>query len=631
MIASEEIQKKKKLLLPRKSLPLKIQQEMKVKQIIYTPAGECVLDFGQNISGILSFRCKEKSGKTIHLYFGEILQDGNFYNENLRTAKQEFTYISDGKERTVRQHFTFYGFRYVKVKGISDVAFADFTVKVLYSDMEVTGHVCTSNIKVNRLFQNAMWGQKGNFIDTPTDCPQRDERMGWTGDAQMFCATASYNMYTPAFFDKYLFDMLKEQRQIQGAVPFVVPDILGRIQTLKKAGILNEEQNNAVGMEPVFGSSAWGDAAVIIPWNMYLFYGDKALLKKQFDNMRLWIDYIQSVDETDESGGRLWKRGFHFGDWLALDSKEENSVFGGTDPYFIASAYYKLSSELTAKAAGILGYSKIEEKYSRLSEEVKRGIWLEYFCESEHWENLTQTACVLALYFDLVPNKNRGKIIHVLKDKLDERGGHLSTGFVGTPYLCPALCEGGLSEYAYTLLLNEDYPGWLYEVNMGATTIWERWNSVLPNGKISDTGMNSLNHYAYGSIVEWMYKYMCGIVPVPEHTGFRHTLIRPFVDRRLRFAQAEYLSVYGKIFSRWEQTARGWELTLQIPMDTSAELVLAGELSRCRVSKVEKMAEKSNGHISNECIFAEQKKTSQPKYILTPGRYRISLEYENEQ
>ena len=645
ILADDETQKLSSKLVPRCSLPLIIHEELKPKDIINTPAGEVVLDFGQNITGLFYFTCNEPKGTHIKLQMGEILQNGNFYNENLRTAKEEFVYISNGNICKVRPHFTFYGFRYMKVEGIKNIEMADITATVLYSNMKETGHIETSNPKVNRLFLNALWGQKGNFLDVPTDCPQRDERMGWTGDAQVFSATASFNMYTPAFYRKYLHDMCYEQKSLKGAVPHVVPDILDQInvvlrdtQRAKELGIQTSKENNGSGVahvdkgedvnseelsksdisgrteevEMAAGSCAWGDAATIIPWTIYNFFGDRALLEVQYQNMKLWVDYIRRIDETKCGNGYLWTHGFHYGDWLALDNFHKDTCIGATDVYYVASCFYLYSAELTAKAAAILNKNDDFNHYTDLANRVRKALCQEYFTETGRLALDTQTALVLALKFNVVPDKFKKKTIATLKRKLDEENIHHTTGFVGTPYLCPVLSDNGLAEYAYTLLLNEDYPSWLYEVNMGATTIWERWNSVLPDGSISDTGMNSLNHYAYGSIVEWMYRYMCGINPSEENAGFEEFIIKPFIDNRFDYANAEYYSVYGLIKSGWQKVKNGWKFNVTIPFDTKALFIiedrLTGEVS------VEAKGE-------NEII--EKRLGEIREAVLYPGSYEI--------
>jgi alpha-L-rhamnosidase len=395
-------------LTERLSPPLIITERLNAVELILTPAGEKVIDFGQVMTGWVEFTVDLPKGEKVILQYGELLQEGNFYNENLRTAKQEYTYISDGSPAIVRPHFTFYGFRYVKVMGLEKVDLDDFTACVIHSNLERTGHIKTSNPKVNRLFENALWSQRGNFVDAPTDCPQRDERMGWTGDAQVFAATASFNMYTPAFYHKYLYDMLLEQKNLSGSVPYVVPDVLSVIYRK-----LNQKDENP------HGSSAWGDAATVIPWTVYLFYGDKEMLEKHFPNMTGWVDFIKSQDDEYCGGSRLWEYGFHFADWLALDNPDKKSSFGGTSSYYVASAYYYYSSSLTAKAAKVLGKTEEEEYYQNLAMEVKQAIQKKYFPDGELTED-TQTAMVLALYMGFVPEDSKGRLVQRLKKKLED-------------------------------------------------------------------------------------------------------------------------------------------------------------------------------------------------------------------
>jgi len=537
----------------RLSLPVVIKEKLKPIEVISTPAGETVLDLGQNMVGWVQFKTNAPKGTEIILQYGEILQDGNFYRENLRTAKAEHKYIADGKEAIVRPHFTFYGFRYVKVTGWNgNLNPDDFIGCVLYSDMDLTGHVETSNPLINRLFLNALWGQKGNFLDVPTDCPQRDERMGWTGDAQVFSGTACFNMDTYAFFNKYGYDLWKEQEEHAGMVPMFVPDITG------------------------FGvsSSAWGEAATVIPWNVYLHYGDKAILKQQFNSMKAWVDYIK--EDVDASGGkRLWTTGFHLGDWLGLDG--EDSVFptGGTEISFISSAYYCYSAEIVSKTAKVLGMSEISREYEELSNEVRTAIRNEYFTKNGRLALSTQTALIVALFMDLAPDEFRERTAKDLRKQLQKDKNHLTTGFVGTPYLCRVLSESGNNDLAYSLLLNKDYPSWLYAVTMGATTIWERWNSVLPDGKISGTDMNSLNHYSYGSIVEWMFRNMAGINPVEDKPGFRHVKLAPQPDYRLKYVKASLNSAVGLYESQWSINEDGTlNYKFIIPFNATATLIL---------------------------------------------------------
>ena len=521
--------------------------------VLAPKAGETVLDMGQEITGFVTFRAAAERGHTYTLRYGEILQDGCFYTDNLRTAKQTFTYICDGQEAWARPHFTFFGFRYIKLEGFGEeIDLHDFVGCVLYSDMEQTAFIRTASDKVNRLCENALWGQRGNFVDVPTDCPQRDERMGWTGDAQVFCATACYQMSSAAFYAKFMRDMAFEQRERGGGVPHVVPSF---------------------GMQ---GSPAcaWADAGSIIPWTVYQFFGDTALLREQYDNMKLWVEWIHRVDhETGDH--RLWTSGFHFADWLALDAAFPASCTGGTDPDFIASAFYLYSTRLTRKAAAILGYAPDAARYAALEQEILAAIRQTYRAPKGGLTVNTQTAHILSLFLGLMPESDT-PILKAALDRLFENArNELRTGFVGTAYLCSVLTQAGFNHLAYTLFLNENYPGWLYEVNMGATTVWERWNSVMPDGHMSSTGMNSLNHYAYGAVMEWVCRDAAGLAPVEDAPGFRKALMHPHPDTRLGEIDFSYESAMGRYRTHWktvDETTFDWEL--EVPFGAQAEAVL---------------------------------------------------------
>jgi alpha-L-rhamnosidase len=549
----------KNLLEARRSLPVCINEEIKPVEVIHTPAGETVLDMGQNMTGWVRFKTHAPEGSRIRLQFGEILQDGNFFRDNLRTAKAEYVYIADGADIVVEPYFTFYGFRYVKISGwIGDLNIDDFTGCVVYSQMDTIGEIETSNEKVNQLFKNVMWGQKGNFLDIPTDSPQRDERLGWTGDIQVFSGTACFNMDSAAFLSKFAYDLRKEQSKLDGVVPHNVP-------------MVNQSKSS---------STAWGDVATILPWNVYEFYGDSDILEQQFESMRAWVDYIKGVD--DASGGkRLWTEGVHFGDWLSLDTPLYTDVRkGGTPHDFIASAFYCYSAGLVAKVANLLGKAEQANAYRQLSEEVKMALQDEYFTADGRLEIPTQTAYLLALFMDLVSDEHRERVENDLTERLKRDNIHLRTGFVGAPYLCRVLSNIGANDMAYQLLLNEDHPSWLYAVNLGATTIWERWSLLYPDGSINSKDMrsHSFNHYAYGSIVEWMYRDMCGLNPSSgkdDVIGFRHARIAPKPDRSLQWAKARYRSAAGYYESGWHIDDEG-RLTIEIaiPFNASARIVL---------------------------------------------------------
>lgn len=536
----------------RRSPPIIVQEVTEPVQLIHTPAGETVLDFGQNMAGWVRFTCREPAGSEIKLQYGEILQKGNFYRDNLRLAKAEYIYTSDGCERTLRPHFTYYGFRYVKLTGFTgEINPADFTAEAVYSELESTGDINTSNDLINRLIKNSIWSQKSNFFDAPTDCPQRDERLGWTGDAQVFAGTAAFQMDVMAFFSKFGYDMAKEQAKADGCVPFVVPSFH------KKGG----------------GSCAWADAATIIPWTMYMHYGDKSILEQQYGSMKSWADYIRRQDEASGSAN-LWRTGFHFGDWLALDADDPRSPIGGTEVHFIASCYYFYSTLLVSKAARVLGRDSDAQDYEAQAEKIREAICREYFTPTGRLALNNQTAYVLALVLNICPLKDRERTAADLVTRLKKDKEYLKTGFVGTPFICRVLSDTGYHELAYKLLLNEECPGWLYPVRIGATTIWERWNSVMPDGSMNPEGMNSLNHYSYGSIVEWIYRTMAGINPVEEAPGFKKALIKPQPDYRMTKFACTFKSAAGTYISNWEITGGKLKFQFTIPFNAQAQVIL---------------------------------------------------------
>lgn len=570
------------LLTERLSTPVLIQEELKPVELIQTPLGEIVLDLGQNHTGIFKLKVNEKKGTVIKLQFGEILQGGNFYRENLRTAKAQYTYISNGDPVEISPKFTFYGYRYVKVEGIEFLEKNDFTSYVLHSQLPKIGFIETGNTKVNKLIENVEWGLKSNFIDVPTDCPQRDERMGWTGDAQVFSQTALYLRNCYSFYEKYLYDLSKEQLSAFGRVPNYVPSF---------------------GDEGT--SSVWGDAACIIPWNVYLFSGDKEILKSQYPSMLAWVDYIRKIYNDHNE----WDSVYHFGDWLALDTHAngKNEVRGATPIDFITRVYYYNSVRITAKTAQLLSKNKDAKRLKELEDELLHHIQNEYFTNNGRSVVQTQTGLLMSLNFDLIENKE--KIISRLKEKFEETDHKLETGFVGTSMLCTVLSQFGMEDLAYELLFNEEFPGWLYAVNLGATTIWERWNSVQEDGTISDSGMNSLNHYSYGSIVEWIFKYCMGISPLENHPGFTKVRIAPQLNWKMRKLDATYNSVAGAYHVRWELiNGEHVELKVTVPFNCEAILDLPnfaeGEYLKCDNTSIKEIKE--------------------GQYILEPGKYMLS-------
>ncbi len=546
----------------RLSLPITVNQTFRPAAVLKTPAGETVIDLGQNIVGWLRMKVNAPKGAKISLWHGETLQNDCFYNDNLRSAKAEYHYISNGEAAVVEPWFTFYGFRYVKIEGWpGEINLDDFTACGVYSRLEETGSVETSNPLVNRLILNALWSQRDNFLDVPTDCPQRDEREGWTGDAQVFSGTALFNMDCTAFYLKYTYDMYMEQLKNRGCVPHVVPDV--------------NTNHDGGAAEMQTGACAWSDAATVIPWNTYVYSGDRDVLERQLASMRAWVDFVTDFG-LDVANGGGWLGCFHYGDWLALDgSGGADGVKGGTEDAFLAAAYYVYSAELTAKAARALGEMDMAADYQARADKIRADMQHEYFTPGGRGALQTQTFYVVSLFMHICPETAREKIAKALVDRLKADNMHLKTGFIGTPLLCRVLSEAGYSRYAYQLLLNEDLPSWLYEVKMGATSIWERWNSINPDGSISSTGMNSLNHYSYGSIVEWMYRHMCGLKPSEDEPGFKRVSIRPEPDKRFGYAKMSYRSPMGLYRSGWRIDEAGrLHYDIEVPFNAAAEVYL---------------------------------------------------------
>ena len=518
-----------------------------------------LLDFGETVTGWVEITGAFETGQKVMMQYGEVLQKGRFYRDNLRTAKAEFTYVSKGKGETIRPHFTYYGFHYVKIKGLNPEKEYKYTAYRIMSDIERTGWVATDHDKVNHLLENTLRSQKCNFLDIPTDCPQRDERMGWTGDAGIFASTACFHMDSGSFFHHYMKNMQAEQEKCNGAIPFFVP----------RPKVKKEEHTNPFYLDS--GAAVWGDAATLIPWKLYQFYGDKAMLEEQYPVMKAWVDYEDERTKENEIP-YLWQNDRQLGDWLALDNGNINNPIGKTDSGFIASVYHYWSTKMVKEAAESLGLEE-SKVYAEREKEIRNAILNYYFPDKKFCLEYTQTACALLLYLKLYPEGEREVITAKLAELLKKNNGHLNTGFVGTPILCMALSENGQNQLAYDLLLNEDYPGWLHEVNLGATTVWERWNSLEEDGSISGTGMNSLNHYAYGSIAEWIYRYMCGLNPsIGEAVKMT---IYPMPDQRFKKAEGSWRSVFGKYVCAWNwKSEQEVVCNIEVPFNANARFIL---------------------------------------------------------
>ncbi len=531
--------------------PIRKHETFQPVKFFTTPRGEKIIDFGQNLVGWVVMKVKGHAGDTITLSHAEVLdKKGNFYTDNLRAAKAQDHYIlKGGLEETFEPHFTWHGFRYVKVEGYpGELKPENFEAVVLYSDMKETGTFSSSNALINQLQHNIQWGQKGNFLDVPTDCPQRDERLGWTGDAQVFSRTASFNMDVNNFFSKWMKDVAADQFS-SGAVPHVVPNVLGA-----GAG----------------GSAGWSDVATIIPWNMYLAYGDTAILKQQYSSMKAWVEYMHTQSKND-----LWNTGFHFGDWLFYRPDDDNDGRAAvTDKYLIAQCFYAHSTQLLINTANVLGETTDAENYSSLLKKIKDAFTKEYMTSNGRLVSGTQTAYVLALNFDMLPESLRTQAATRLAENVKSYGNHLTTGFLGTPYLCHVLTRFGYADVAYKLLLQDTYPSWLYPVKMGATTIWERWDGEKPDSTFETPGMNSFNHYAYGAIGDWMYREMVGLDTYEDGVGYKHIKIQPHMGGGFTSASASLQTNYGKLSNSWKVQEGQVMMDVEIPVNTTATVYI---------------------------------------------------------
>ncbi len=555
-------------LIPQVGEWIREHERVVAKELIVTPKGERVIDFGQNLAGYVEIRIKGKRGERIVITHAEVLdKDGNFYTENYRTAQNRNVYVLSGEEDVFKPHFCFQGYRYIRLDEYpsEDIDLSCFTSVALYSDMKRTGHFSCGNEKINQLYSNILWGQRSNFIDVPTDCPQRDERLGWTGDAEVFCRTASINYHTEAFFRKWLGDMMLDQER-SGAVEGVIP-VVHNLKTRI--------------------SAAWGDAAVICPWEIYLAYGNRDMLQEHYSMMKKWVEYMHGAGDEEF----LWMGGKHYGDWLAMDSVGDIRE-GSTQTDLIASAYFAYSTELVIRAGKILGedtayfetlYQNVRQAFRRAF--MKNGLPVVYpkcdgLTTSRPVRGETQTAIVLILKFGLCEEEEREGLVNRLVTLIRENGGRMTTGFVGTPHILHVLAENGRTDVAYDLLLQEKNPSWLFSVNQGATTIWEHWDSLKEDGSFWSTSMNSFNHYAYGSVFDWLFGVASGIRVEDDGAGYRHVRITPHPDRRLGFVENSVETAMGVITSAWHYNGNELRYDITIPEGTVADLVLPGRAAQ---------------------------------------------------
>jgi alpha-L-rhamnosidase len=546
----------KDILIGQENVPVRITERLKAKELIITPKGEVVIDFGQNLTGVVEARLKCPRGTRVTIKHAEALdENGNFFTTNLRTARATDTFICSGGEDVFLPTFTFHGFRYIQIEGLGQqINLDDFTACVLHSDLEQTGTFECSDELVNRLWQNIHWGLRDNHLEVPTDCPQRDERLGFTGDAAIFIPTSSFISHVALFYTKWLRD-LKVEQSVEFGVPMAVPDIFG------KTGAI----------------AVWHDAATIIPWTLWQVYGDRRLLEEQYDSMVACVEYTRS--RVGENG--LLQTGQQLGDWLGLDRErgplqkiegiadaDLNSKIGATDVHYVANAYYAYSTYLLVQAARVLGRAEDVERYSQLYDQIIQSIRREYITQTGRLVSETQTGCVLALHWNLVEEQHRSRVLETLLANLQKHKNHLTTGFIGTQFLLHVLSDNGAHQTAGSVFLKEDCPSWLYSVKLGATTIWELWDGVNADGSFNPYEMNSLNHYALGSVGDWIHRKLCGIQLLEP--GYKKSRIAPMPTKGIPCMKASIETVYGELSCKVECRNRKFAVDIRIPANTSA-------------------------------------------------------------
>jgi alpha-L-rhamnosidase len=532
--------------------PVRRTQLVPPVAITTSPSGKSIVDFGQNLVGWIRLTVDGPAGQTITLRHAEVLENGELCTRPLRHAKATDQYtLRGGGPETWEPRFTFHGFRYAEVTGWPGELRPDqLAAVVCHSDLERTGWFECSEPLVNRLHENVVWGMRGNFLDVPTDCPQRDERLGWTGDIDVFSPTATFLYGTAGFLGSWLADLAADQEP-SGVVPFVVP---------------------RMSADPLPATAAWGDAAVVVPWVLYERFGDPEILATQFASMRAWVDCL--AERT--SPRRLWEGGFQFGDWLDPNAPPDRPGDARTDRYLLATAYFARSAELLGRAAAVLGRPEDAERYGALAAEVRTAFNREYVTPAGRLMSDATTAYALALQFGLLPtDEQRAHAGRRLAALVEESGYRISTGFVGTPLICDALVAAGSLDAAYRLLLQRACPSWLYPVTMGATTIWERWDSLLPDGTVNPGEMTSFNHYAFGAVADWLHRTVAGLAPAAP--GYRRLAIQPRPGGGLTFARARHVTPYGPAEVAWKIEGDQFVLDVVVPPNTTAVVTLPAE------------------------------------------------------
>lgn len=582
------------LLVAQPSPPVRIIEFLEPVSTAEPRPGVFVFDLGQNISGWARLKVNGKAGDKITMRFAERLNpDGTIYTENLRSARATDTYIcAGGGDEVFEPRFTFHGFQYVEVTGYPGSPRPEAVTGCAISTINLnTGTFSCSEPMVDRLFSNLLWSQRGNYLSIPTDCPQRDERLGWMGDAQIFIRTGSFNQDTAAFFLKFMQDVEDAQSEA-GAFPDFAPR-------------LNDE--NLIRFE---GAPAWGDAGVIIPWTLYRVYGDTRIIEKHWDAMERWMGYMR---DTNPDYIRTQGVGNNYGDWL--------SIRANTPKDLLATAYWAHDAQLMSRMAAALGRDDRAAAYTDLFQTIRRVFQAEYVKEDGRLKGETQTGYLLALAMDLLPAELRDAAASHLVADIAARGGHLSTGFVGCGFLNSVLTEAGHVETAYRLLLNDTFPSWGYSIRQGATSIWERWDGWTEENGFQNPGMNSFNHYAFGAVGEWLYRYVAGIDLDPDIPGYTRFRIRPFPGSGLTWAKAEYDSLHGLIKSGWAWEDGGMILELTVPANTSAVLHVP-------CSEKDRIEEGGVPAAESEGVTYLRKEGDRTLYEVASGSYRFTFPWK---
>ena len=583
--------------------PVRATQELAAKSVTRSPGGgnRFIVDFGQNLVGRTRLTVRGEAGRTVRLRFAEVLsRDGAIYTDNLRGARQtdEYTLRGGGEIETYEPRFTFHGFRYAEVSDCpGGVAPDTLTAVVLGSDIEQTGTFRCSDPLVNRLQENIDWGQRGNFLEVPTDCPQRDERMGWTGDAQVFIATACLNRGVADFFTKWLTD-LTDAQNADGSYPGIAPDTMA----------IGKDQWGNGGRD---GGPAWADAGIICPWTLYRRYGDRRILERHYPSMRRYLEYLKAACPDGLSSDR------GYGDWLSTDAATPKPLIG--------TAFYAHVADLMARVADVLGKPADAAAYREVRATAREAFVNHFLTSDGVVAGGTQTADLLALHFDLLPEARRRAVAEHLVADVRSRGTHLSTGFVGTPYMNPTLTATGHAGVAFDLLMQKTFPSWLYPVTQGATTVWERWDGyrddVQKNGGFQDQGMNSFNHYAYGAIGQWLYADVAGLGldDGPQSAGYKKLRIAPHVGGGLTSASATLDTPHGRAESAWTVGGGTLRLTVVVPPNTTATV-------RLPAKSADRVAEGGGPLAKAEGVSGVSAGDGTVSCEVAPGRYEFEVE-----